>query len=263
MEPTVDAAGQPVTTQRIAVGPAASQIAIKQLGTNGGGFFNVNSAHPLENPTPLSNFLELLAILLDPRRSVLHVRRNGRGSQARLGHPGCHGAVVCAAARARHLRRTSGQSGACSSRRRSGGQRCAARREHGGQGSSIWHRQFGSLERGDDRGFQRISQRDARFVHASGRTRRDVAHAVGRSRLWRRWFRPLRNARVRHRRGVHRRTDGRTDARISRQEDRGVRDEDGCPGGSASLRDGIGGNRGECRQRPQGDPRSSTRDRMA
>jgi potassium-transporting ATPase potassium-binding subunit len=66
LEPTVDAEGQPVTTQRIAVGPAASQIAIKQLGTNGGGFFNVNSAHPLENPTPLSNFLQLLSILLIP-----------------------------------------------------------------------------------------------------------------------------------------------------------------------------------------------------
>ena len=52
--------------QKIAAGPAASQVAIKQLGTNGGGFFNVNSAHPLENPTPLSNFLELLAILLIP-----------------------------------------------------------------------------------------------------------------------------------------------------------------------------------------------------
>ena len=52
--------------QTIAVGPVASQVAIKQLGTNGGGFFNVNSAHPLENPTPLSNFLELLAILLIP-----------------------------------------------------------------------------------------------------------------------------------------------------------------------------------------------------
>jgi potassium-transporting ATPase potassium-binding subunit len=76
--PKLDAAGQPVkddkgnpvtekATQKeqvIAVGPAASQIAIKQLGTNGGGFFNVNSAHPFENPTPLSNFLEVLAILL-------------------------------------------------------------------------------------------------------------------------------------------------------------------------------------------------------
>ena len=52
--------------QIIPMGPAASQIAIKQLGTNGGGFFNANSAHPFENPTPLSNFLEMLFILLIP-----------------------------------------------------------------------------------------------------------------------------------------------------------------------------------------------------
>jgi K+-transporting ATPase ATPase A chain len=52
--------------QTIPLGPAASQIAIKQLGTNGGGFFGVNSAHPFENPTPLTNFLEMLAILLIP-----------------------------------------------------------------------------------------------------------------------------------------------------------------------------------------------------
>lgn len=57
---------QQVTQQTIPLGPAASQIAIKQLGTNGGGFFNVNSAHPFENPTPLANFLEVLAILLIP-----------------------------------------------------------------------------------------------------------------------------------------------------------------------------------------------------
>jgi K+-transporting ATPase ATPase A chain len=76
--PKVDAAGQPIKDEKgnpvtekatqkeqvIAVGPAASQIAIKQLGTNGGGFFNVNSAHPFENATPLANFLEVLAILL-------------------------------------------------------------------------------------------------------------------------------------------------------------------------------------------------------
>jgi potassium-transporting ATPase potassium-binding subunit len=52
--------------QVIPMGPVASQEAIKQLGTNGGGFFNANSAHPFENPTPLTNFLELLAILLIP-----------------------------------------------------------------------------------------------------------------------------------------------------------------------------------------------------
>jgi len=55
-----------VKEQTIPLGPAASQIAIKQLGTNGGGFFNVNSAHPFENPSALSNFLEMLAILLIP-----------------------------------------------------------------------------------------------------------------------------------------------------------------------------------------------------
>lgn len=66
VEPTADADGKPVDTQRIAVGPVASQVAIKQFGTNGGGFFNTNSAHPLENPTPLSNLLQLVAILLIP-----------------------------------------------------------------------------------------------------------------------------------------------------------------------------------------------------
>jgi K+-transporting ATPase ATPase A chain len=64
VQPTADTSGALVTEQVMALGPAASQIAIKQLGTNGGGFFNVNSAHPYENPTPLSNFFEMLAILL-------------------------------------------------------------------------------------------------------------------------------------------------------------------------------------------------------
>jgi K+-transporting ATPase ATPase A chain len=67
-----DAAGNPVTetatthTQTLPMGPMASQEAIKELGTNGGGFVNANSAHPYENPTPLSNFLEMLAMLIIP-----------------------------------------------------------------------------------------------------------------------------------------------------------------------------------------------------
>jgi len=61
-----DADGKSIVDQLIAVGPAASQIAIKDLGTNGGGFFNANSAHPFENPTPLSNFLIILSLLVIP-----------------------------------------------------------------------------------------------------------------------------------------------------------------------------------------------------
>src|SRR4029077_15663704 len=65
-KPVVDANGKPVmdtvTTQTIAQGPVASQEIIKEWGTNGGGFFNANSAHPFENPTPLSNLIELFSI---------------------------------------------------------------------------------------------------------------------------------------------------------------------------------------------------------
>ncbi|OBU87407.1 potassium-transporting ATPase subunit KdpA [Chromobacterium subtsugae] len=79
-QPKVDAKGNPVTgkdgkpvmedktaqTQTLPMGPVASQEAIKMLGTNGGGFFNANSAHPFENPTPLANFLQDIAIFLIP-----------------------------------------------------------------------------------------------------------------------------------------------------------------------------------------------------
>jgi K+-transporting ATPase ATPase A chain len=64
VQPTKGPNGEAITDQTLALGPAASQIAIKQLGTNGGGFFNVNSTHPFENPTQLSNFLEVISILL-------------------------------------------------------------------------------------------------------------------------------------------------------------------------------------------------------
>jgi potassium-transporting ATPase potassium-binding subunit len=66
LQGTLDADGHAVTDQIIALGPAASQIAIKMIGTNGGGFFNANSAHPFENPTPFANFLNIYALLLIP-----------------------------------------------------------------------------------------------------------------------------------------------------------------------------------------------------
>lgn len=62
----LDPSASDAATQKIALGPAASQVAIKMLGSNGGGFFGANAAHPFENPTPLTNFVETLAILLIP-----------------------------------------------------------------------------------------------------------------------------------------------------------------------------------------------------
>ncbi len=75
-QPKRDDQGQPVTedarlpTQTLALGPVASQEAIKMVGTNGGGFFNANSSHPFENPTPLSNFVQMLSIFLIPAALV-------------------------------------------------------------------------------------------------------------------------------------------------------------------------------------------------
>jgi K+-transporting ATPase ATPase A chain len=77
----IDASGNPVTedhkidTQTIAQGPTSSQAAIKMLGTNGGGFFNANASHPFENPTPLSNFLQILSIFLIPSGLTYYLGR--------------------------------------------------------------------------------------------------------------------------------------------------------------------------------------------
>ena len=75
-------------TQTLAMGPVASQEAIKMLGTNGGGFFNANAAHPFENPTPFTNFLEMLSIFLIPTALVFafgHLARDRRQGYAVLG----------------------------------------------------------------------------------------------------------------------------------------------------------------------------------
>ena len=71
--------------QTLAMGPVASQEVIKELGTNGGGFFNANSAHPFESPTPLTNLIEMLLIFAIPAGDHLHVRTDGAGPEAGLG----------------------------------------------------------------------------------------------------------------------------------------------------------------------------------
>ena len=132
-----------VTTQSIAQGPVASQEAIKMLGTNGGGFFNANSAHPFENPTPLTNFLQMLSIFLIPAglRS-----RSARWSatEARLGS--CFaamtvlwfgGVLTCfwAESQPNPLLHNVDQPSRLDS----------VRRQYGGQGGSLRHRQLRTL----------------------------------------------------------------------------------------------------------------------
>ena len=126
-------------TQTIGQGPVASQEAIKMLGTNGGGFFNANSAHPYENPTPFSNFLQILSIFIIPAGLTYTLGRM-------TGSPG-HGWAVFAAMfvlfAAGFVTALLGRVAAPSAdpRRAADRHRDALRRQHGRQGSSLRHRQ--------------------------------------------------------------------------------------------------------------------------
>jgi K+-transporting ATPase ATPase A chain len=86
-KPVLDAKGSPVMenqtldTQTIVQGPMASQVAIKMLGTNGGGYTNANAAHPFENPTPLSNFLQMLALLCIGSALTYHLGRETKNQK--------------------------------------------------------------------------------------------------------------------------------------------------------------------------------------
>ena len=138
-KPVVDAKGNPVMvnqtldTQTIVQGPMASQMAIKMLGTNGGGYTNANAAHPFENPTPLSNFLQMLALLCIGSAMTYHLGRETKNQK--------HGWTVWSAMFAMFLAGVlrllvgggARQSDSSAARRR----RC--RWQHGGQGSPLRH----------------------------------------------------------------------------------------------------------------------------
>ena len=112
--PYVDATTLEGGKQTIAVGPVASQVAIKMLGTNGGGFFNANAAHPFENPTALSNFIQMLSIFVIGGRAHQRVRPHGRrpapglGDLAAMGVLFVAGVIVCLLGRSARQRRLHG-----------------------------------------------------------------------------------------------------------------------------------------------------------
>ena len=206
-------------------------MAIKQLGTNGGGFFNANSTHPLENPTPLSNLLETLAILLIPGCPLLHLRPHGgrpapglgaaRGDERRLPGATLRPLAVGRAATEPGLRRPRARptgpatrSPAATWRARSCASASAPRR------CGRWPP-------------RRPPTGPSTRLHDSltplGGLVPMWLMQLGRGHLRRRRFGALRHARLRDHRRVHRGADGRPYAGIPRQEDRDLRDEDGGP----------------------------------
>ena len=141
--------------QIISIGPVASQEAIKELGTNGGGFFNANSAHPFENPNAISNMLEIWALLVIPFASVFAFGRavldfrQGRAIAIAMS------IVLVAGVCSRLLGRSRRQSAADGDRRRS------VARQYGGQGGALRRRDERAIRRGDDRHQHRRRQLDA------------------------------------------------------------------------------------------------------
>ena len=151
--------------QTLALGPVASQIAIKQLGTNGGGFFNVNSTMPFENPTQLSNFVEVLSIILIPAAlTYTYGRMVGRQRQGWAIFASmlivwvAFIAVIYPGGAARHSGRARGRG---QHRRR----RRLDRRQPGGQGAAQRDRRVGSVGDDHDGDLERLGQLRPRVLH--------------------------------------------------------------------------------------------------
>ena len=214
--------GADVDTQTIVQGPMASQVAIKMLGTNGGGYVNANAAHPFENPTPLSNFLQMLSIFAIPSGLTYYLGRMVEEPGPRLG--GVGGDVrrrFCWRARLLAVR-GGGQSRIIAAL-------ASIAADGNMEGKEVRFGIFNSALFATittDASCGAVNSMHDSF-HAAGRTGSVAQHPARRDHLWRRRRRPLRHARLRRARGLHRRPDGRTHAGVSRQEDRALRREDG------------------------------------
>ena len=229
-KPVLDAKGQPetktitATEQQIAIGPVASQLAIKQLGTNGGGFFNTNSSHPFENPTPLSNFLELVAILLIPAALVYTYGRMVKDT--RQGWALLAAMTICFLP-AIGVAVGFEQAGNPLFQDRLGVDQVAKRRcslagNMEGKEVRFGPVDLGTLGRVHDLHVERVGQLDARFLYADRRHGADDPDAPRRDHLRRRGHRDVRHGGTGHRRRVRGRVDGGPHAGVPRKEDRVV-----------------------------------------
>ena len=218
-------------------GPVASQEAIKELGTNGGGFFNVNSAYPFENPTGLSNLIEMLPHPLHPRLADLHLRAHGRQPPPGLGDLRGDVGALHRQRRRRLHRRAARHAGPARRRRPHRRDRRLDRRQPGGQGrsasaspnSTLWAAVTTVTSCGAvNAAFESLT--------GIGGARPDGRPRLRRVGLRRRRHRPLHDAALRPAGRLHRRPDGRAHARVPRQEDRGARDQARRRSGCSSRR---------------------------
>ena len=216
-----------LSNQTIAMGPVGSQEAIKLLGTNGGGFFNTNSAHPFENPTGFTNLVEMLAVLVIPAALVFAYgrmagnRRQGYAIYATM-MVMFIGAVVVA-----YIAEAHGSPGPARCRPAHPRDCRLGRRQPGGQGAALRDRRIGPVRHDYDRDLVWRGQQRDRIVHGDRRRGPDGQPVGQRGDLRRRRHRALLDPAVRPAGGVHRRADGRAHARVPRQEDRGARDQAG------------------------------------
>ena len=229
--PYVDATTLEGAKQTIAVGPVASQVAIKMLGTNGGGFFNANAAHPFENPTALSNFVQMISIfaigaaLTNVFGRMVGNQRQGWAILAVMGVLFIAGVIVCYWAEAH------GNDALLNALGLTGGNMEGKEVRFGIVASAL----FAVDHHGR---LLRRRQCHARFLHRARRHDPADQHPARRDHRRRRRRRPLRHAAVRHHRDLRRRPDGGPHARICRQEDRGQGGQDGDarhPGPAADV----------------------------
>ncbi len=204
----VDATTLEGAKQTIAVGPVASQIAIKMLGTNGGGFFNANAAHPFENPTALSNYVQIISIfaigaaLTNVFGRMVGNQRQGWAILAVMGVLFIAGVIACYAAEAHG-------NDALNALGLTGGNMEGKEVRFGIVG-------FCALRRHHHRRLVRRGQRHARFLHRARRHDPADQHPARRDHRRRRRRRHVRHAAVRHHLDLRRRPDGGAHARICR-----------------------------------------------
>ena len=191
--------------QSIPGGPIASQEAIKELGTNGGGPYNANSAHPFENPNGFSNLIEMWALLAIPFALTYAFGRLVRDQR--------QGWALFAAMFVLWIA-SAGYRDGLRGRREPGGRgaRNHRRRQLRRQGGPFWRARFRPLRRVDDRHLDRRRHRSARQLHSARRRRSPREHDARGGEPGRRRRRPLRDADLRAPRRLHRGADGRPDA---------------------------------------------------